>query len=100
MVDDPDNIDKYTDLFTDTVIKIHNTDAGEDFEDVKSYYKRMLREANWLTHEERTILNKILEDIPNGNNCVHGDAHANNMMYVNGEVALIDMGDFAKGSPL
>lgn len=100
MVDDPDNIDKYIDLFIDTVKHIHNTDAKEDFEDVKDYYKRMLREVDWLTHEERTILKKILEDIPNANTCVHGDPNANNMMYVNGEVQLIDMGDFAKGTPL
>lgn len=46
MVDDPDNIDKYIDLFIDTVKHIHNTDAKEDFEDVKDYYKRMLREAD------------------------------------------------------
>jgi aminoglycoside phosphotransferase (APT) family kinase protein len=41
-----------------------------------------------------------LEALPDSDNCVHFDLHSSNIMMQNGELVIIDMGDFSTGSYL
>jgi len=41
-----------------------------------------------------------LESLPDADNCIHFDLHSSNIMVQNGELVIIDMGDFSTGSYL
>ena len=43
---------------------------------------------------------KLLESIPDRTTMVHGDYHPNNLMVSDGELIMIDLGDFSIGHPV
>jgi uncharacterized protein (TIGR02172 family) len=49
---------------------------------------------------EITLLLERLDAIPDAETCVHFDLHSSNIMVQNGELVIIDMGDFSIGSSL
>jgi aminoglycoside phosphotransferase (APT) family kinase protein len=43
---------------------------------------------------------RLLESIPDRNTLIHGDYHPNNIMVKDGELIMIDLGDFSIGHPV
>lgn len=95
------NIDKYIKIYTDTCIKVHKTSgASYDLPSFKDEERQKIEAIIGLKPEEKILLNKFLDMIPDDDKCIHGDLNPNNIMVEHGEGCLIDMGEFSIGSPL
>ena len=100
--EDPDNKDKYIKIFADLLKEIHATpvkegllpDAKERAIDWVEFLKDTLPEESYVK------LHKMLEDVPFDLHMLHGDYHANNVHYANGEPILIDMDTLSTGNPV
>ena len=67
----------------------------------KNVYRKHLSEsASWYTKGEMEQLLRLLESIPDRNTLIHGDYHPNNIMVKDGELIMIDLGDFSIGHPV
>ena len=99
---DPDNKDKYIHIFVDLLKEIHRTTVKEGLlPDSK------VRTLDWAEFLEKHIpsdkyekLHKMIEAVPFDLHMIHGDYHANNVHYANGEAILIDMDTLATGNPV
>lgn len=101
MRNDPDNLDKYIDLYVDVckkVTSIHTSDP--DIPSFKESNRADIRKIVGATDKEIEYLNKFIDLIPEGDNCIHGDLNINNIMVENGECVLIDMGELSTGMPM
>ena len=100
---DPDNVDKYVQIFVDMLKGIHETEVDEGIlpdanvrgigwcEDVKDK----------LPDDVYEKLHGMLEAIPHTNHMIHGDYHTNNVHYAEGQdPLLIDMDTLAIGNPV
>ena len=99
---DPDNKDKYIQIFADMLKEIHNTPVKPGT--LPDGKKTALGWVEWLkehlpedTYEK---LHKLVSDVPESNMMIHGDYHTNNVHYANGEAILIDMDTLATGNPV
>ena len=100
--EDPDNKDKYIKIFADLLKEIHGTVVKENvLPDAKA------RAIDWAEYLKEYIpvesydkLHKMLEDVPFDLHMIHGDYHANNVHYSNGEPILIDMDTLSTGNPV
>ena len=68
-----------------------------DFGNARGYNNLLLQN---YSKEEMDQLLKLLESIPDRNTLVHGDYHPNNIMVNDGELIMIDLGDFSIGHPV
>ncbi|MCR4744044.1 MAG: anti-sigma factor antagonist [Lachnospiraceae bacterium] len=100
--EDPDNVEKYIDIFVDLLKKIHSISLKDD--DIPNMKKRAL---GWVGFLEGQLPNKtwkklrsLVEKIPDDNNLLHGDYHTKNVMVVEGEPMLIDMDTLCTGNPI
>ena len=64
------------------------------------YRGHLMESADWYSEEEMDKLMRLLESIPDRNTMVHGDYHPNNIMVSDGELIMIDLGDFSVGHPV
>lgn len=55
---------------------------------------------NYLNQDEKTIILKIIENLPDGNVACHGDPNPNNLIYHNDKIFVIDWVNCVKGDPL
>lgn len=98
---DPDNLDKYIKMYADICKSIHAIHTDDpDIPSFKDLNKEDIKLVTGITDEERDLLNKFVDMIPDGNSCIHGDLNVNNIMVQDGECCLIDMGEFGKGIPM
>jgi uncharacterized protein (TIGR02172 family) len=99
---DPDNYDINTGLYIDLYKKIHNTEGdANQFPSIKDLYHRCIDECkDYYSNEELDKLRALVDSVPDRNTLIHGDYHPNNIMYQNGELILIDMGDMSIGHPI
>jgi len=54
---------------------------------------------NYLNQDEKAMILRIIEDLPDSNHVCHGDPNFNNFIYNNGEIRLIDWVDSTNASP-
>jgi uncharacterized protein (TIGR02172 family) len=67
--------------------------------DLKDRFRGYIRQiGDVLTPEETEFMLDRLEAVPDAETCVHFDLHSSNIMVQNGELVIIDMGDFSIGS--
>ena len=99
---DPDNYDSNTGLYIDLYKKIHNTEGdANQFPSIKDLYHRCIDECkDYYSNEDLDKLRALVDSVPDRNTLIHGDYHPNNIMYQNGELILIDMGDMSIGHPI
>lgn len=98
---DTENIDRYVDIYVETCKKVHAIDGSSaGLADFKEINRADILNVTGITDEERTYLYKLLDMIPDRSTCVHGDLNINNIMVQNGEICLIDMGEFSVGTPI
>ena len=102
IIAEPENKDKYIKVFADMLKEIHSTTVKEGI--LPSGKKTALGWVEWLkdylpeaTYEK---LHRMVEEVPESNNMLHGDYHTNNVHYSNGEAILIDMDTLATGNPI
>ena len=102
IISEPENKDKYIKIFADMLKEIHDTSVKEGI--LPSAKKTALAWVEWLANDlpEATYvkLHKMVEDVPDSNQMLHGDYHTNNVHYSNGEAILIDMDTLATGNPV
>ena len=99
---EPENIDKYIDMFVELLRKIHSTEVKpEDMPDMKEVvldWADFLKD--YLPYEKWQKLHDLVAAVPVKHNMIHGDYHTKNVMLQNGEVLLIDMDTLAQGDPV
>lgn len=99
---DPENLDKYVEIYVDLLKKIHSTEVKEDdMPDMKQvavgwaeFYK------DYLPADKAEKLVSLVKDVPKTLYMMHGDYHLKNVMMQNGEVLLIDMDTLCYGHPI
>ena len=102
ITEEPENLDKYVELYVDLLKKIHSTEVRpEDMPDQRdvvigwvNFLKDYLDSAKWEK------LHTLVEAVPVDHHMIHGDYHTKNVMMQNGEVLLIDMDTLCQGNPL
>ncbi|MBO7048135.1 MAG: anti-sigma factor antagonist [Spirochaetia bacterium] len=102
IAEEPENLDKYVELYVDLLKKIHSTEVRpEDMPDQRAvvigwvnFLKDYLDSAKWEK------LHTLVEAVPVDHHMIHGDYHTKNVMMQNGEVLLIDMDTLCQGNPL
>lgn len=99
---EPENIDKYIELYVDLLKKIHSTEVKpEDMPDMREValgWARFLED--YLPAETFAKLVALVEGVPVDHHMMHGDYHIKNVMLQNGEVLLIDMDTLCQGHPV
>ena len=70
------------------------------FPGAKDIYHGYVDAAAYLDEEQKKKLHKLIDTVPDKNSILHGDFHANNVMYQDGEMVVIDLTDVSIGSPL
>jgi uncharacterized protein (TIGR02172 family) len=99
---EPENLDKYVELYVDLLKKIHSTEVKpEDMPDQRAvvidwvnFLKDYLEPGKWEK------LHSMVEAVPVNHHMIHGDYHTKNVMMQNGEVLLIDMDTLSQGDPV
>ena len=100
MKDDLDHLEEYAKKFAELSKLVHSTKvSGESFTHAAYKYEKMIDKMTFLTQAQHRKLKEMYETLPEGDTCVHGDYHTGNVMYQNGELMFIDMGDFSIGHP-
>jgi uncharacterized protein (TIGR02172 family) len=96
------SLDRYAKMLSDTAKTLHAAKGDKTIlPDLKHRLRGIIRDAGYLfTSEESEYLMEKLEALPDSDNCVHFDLHSSNIMMQNGELVIIDMGDFSTGSYL
>ena len=102
IIADPDNLDKYAQMYVDLLKKIHSTVVAKgkmpSMKAVALDWANFLRE--YLPKEKGDKLCALVEAVPESDNMLHGDYHIKNVMLQNGEVLLIDMDTLCVGNPV
>lgn len=99
----PEKLQECAIKYAELLKTLHTTDATDsEFVSIKQSYRAYYQEAaKYYTAEELTILDEILDMIPDRNTLVHADAHTNNILLgANGELMFIDMADTDLGHPI
>ena len=98
----PEKTDELVAMTVDLLKKIHSTEVLTD--DVPDMKATVLKWADflkdYLPEEKWQKLHSLVEAVPKSNNMLHGDFHAKNVMFHDGEMLLIDMDTLAKGDPV
>ena len=99
---EPENLDKYVELYVDLLKKIHSTElkVGDmpDMKEVALNWASFLKD--YLPEDKFNKLYSMVDEIPFNNHMMHGDYHIKNVMMQNGEVLLIDMDTLCMGNPV
>ena len=99
---DDEELNKYIKIFADTLKEIHSTTMEEGL--LPSAKKNALKWASYLDgkidNDVYTKLTRMIEEVPESLNVVHGDYHSGNVYYVEGEPIIIDMDTLSVGSPI
>lgn len=97
---DTGNIDLHAKRLSD-IAKILHASPGDRaiLTDLKDRFRGYIRQiSDVITPDETEFMLDRLEAVPDAETCVHFDLHSSNIMVQNGELVIIDMGDFSVGS--
>ena len=100
--ENPDRFDEWITKYVNLYRMVHETDGSDSgLPYTKELYRRHLSESSdWYSDKEMEQLLRLLDSIPDRNTLVHGDFHPNNIMISDGELIMIDLGDFSIGHPV
>lgn len=98
---EPENVEKYARRFARLCRKLHSTHIPTGmFRDIKEYNHDILDRSTLYSDSERALLEKYIDNAPDGDTAIHGDLQFGNAVMSGDNDYLIDLGDFACGSPL
>ena len=92
------HFDEYIKLYAEMCKQIHSID-GKDalLPTFKDLNRVDIPNVTDISEEERDYLYKFLDIVPDRTTCIHGDLNPNNVMFQDGELRIIDMGEFSTG---
>lgn len=98
----PERWDEYLNEYTQLMKKVHNAKIDTSlFPSIKSLYRSYFDFCRkYFNDDEWDKIHRLLEALPDGDTMVHGDFHPKNIMVMDDELMLIDMGDVSYGHPL
>lgn len=98
----PNDIEKYADLFASLLSTIHSAKVNEgELPDVKILAAKWLdTSSKYLDDETTNKIQALLDACPSTTNVVHMDYHTNNVLLQNGDAILIDMDTLSCGLPI
>lgn len=97
----PESIPQLAHEYCEVVKKLHSTiGAGTGLRSIKEVYGALIQGNSFRSQEIRDKALRLLESLPDGDTCVHGDLHFGNLIKADGKAYLIDLGNFGYGSPL
>ena len=99
--DDPSKFDEYVDKYFKLLRETHSTQADDSFEEIKPLWLKWANDLKeFYTDEEFSILQAVIDAVPDCNTIVHSDTHVNNVLEQNGELVFVDMADVGRGHPI
>lgn len=108
----PDSIDEIAVRFARIVKKLHSTRCDKGyFEPVTDHTHACIDRIGTFTDEEKARMHHFVDNVPQGDSCLHGDLHIGNVITTGGILSnpddprpvadlWIDLGDFRWGNPL
>lgn len=105
---DPFNIDKYAQQTAELMKTLSTTHAQPGkfrrFVDIVmdniDIIDRYIPDEPLFTPEEKALVKRLFDSVPERDTLVHGDFHTHNIFSQDGELLLIDMADTSTGHPL
>lgn len=102
IANEPENYEKYVELYVDLLKKIHSTTVKRgdmpNQKEVALNWAKFLED--YLPEDKFKKLYSLVEAVPENDHMLHGDYHLKNVMMQNGEVLLIDMDTLCVGDPV
>lgn len=96
-----DQFDTLSQKYVSLLKKINQTPVEHgQLPGIKEIYHEYIDRADYLEPSERESLHLLVDNVPEQHTMVHGDFHANNIMFRNNEMILIDLGDISEGHPI
>ena len=102
IVADPGTVEDCAVRSAEVLRNLHDIEVSEDMlpDATRAYYGYLEHIASHFTDDENERLRHLWEAIPHMDRFVHNDYHPKNVMYSNGELMIIDLGDAGSGNPL
>ena len=99
---DKAHMEEYIRNFAVKMRQMNEIEVDDRFEDTKVGTVKYLGylEGKFCTSEEVGKLRAVIENVPDRNTFIHGDAHIGNVMLQNGEYMFIDLSTSGKGHPI
>lgn len=98
----PDRFEEFAAKYVELLKRFHSTHVQPDtFPNMKDIYHGYIETSrDWYTPQELSVLHRVVDSVPDRDTLVHGDYHANNIMVMDDELLMIDMGDVSYGHPV
>lgn len=98
----PDDLETAVDYYVGMMKNIHSivVPEGELPKNKKVVFKMINYLKDHLPEEQIEKLTKLVNEVPDINNMLHGDYHTNNIMIQNNEAILIDLDTLSVGHPI
>ncbi len=97
----PDKLDEYIAMYVDVCKKINAIHTKDpEIPSFKDLNRADIKNVTGITDEERNMMYRFIDLVPDGDTCIHGDLNINNIMVQDGECCLIDMGELSTGMPM
>jgi uncharacterized protein (TIGR02172 family) len=100
--DNPDKLEEYVDKYVALAKQLHSVHAAPGtFSNLKTVlHERVPLLAQWCSKEELSLLDSLIDCIPDCDTLIHNDLHPGNIMIQDGELLLIDMPEVTTGPAL
>ena len=97
--DAPDRISEYAQMMAEYGKALHNTPIApnEYVIPMKTLLKNALQSSPIVTDEQRERLSVLVDDMPDTQNCLHGDFQPGNIIMAGGQHYWIDLGWLSQG---
>ena len=98
----PGMFDELAARYAGLLKQINQTPVGKgDLPEAKEIYHGYVDASSaFLSGAEKEALHGLIDSVPDRDTMLHGDYHANNVMYREDELMLIDLGDVSRGHPI
>ena len=99
---EPENLEKYVEIYAKLLKQIHSNilEKGELPDRKASTLKKIRNMKGMIPDEQYEKLCRLVEEIPEKCNMIHGDYHIKNVLMQNNEPTLIDMDTLSMGHPI
>ncbi len=100
--EDEAHFERYAQDYAALLKKIHSTEGDPSiFGHIRDVYEEGIDYCrDWYSEQELDQLRTLLRSIPERKTLIHGDFHPRNIMIIDGELSLIDMGDMSLGDAM
>lgn len=91
--DEPEKLEEYVDKYVALAKQLHSVHATSGtFSNIKTVlHERVPLLSQWCSKEELSLLDSLIDCIPDCDTLIHNDLHPGNIMIQDGELLLIDM---------